>query len=254
MAETRACILSGASGGLGREIATQILEDAVFDAYVFLFRAIEKSSFLEEYRGEKYCIPFSLEEGKPDLTEVRLERFQEIILVLTAFSIEPIQSLKLISKEVVENYFKTNVLGQIDLVQEVLHLVSSDCKIRIVSLASGAVNQVFEGWGLYSCGKSFFNRYLEQLSIEENIPTVLYSPGVMDTGMQTCIREKTDKNSSVAAFFTEKYKKGDLRNPKYVAKDIVERYLKEWTAKELREKVSSTEMRDIYLSQIQYKA
>ena len=123
-----------------------------------------------------------------------------------------------------------------------------------MSLDSGAVNQVFEGWGLYSCGKSFFNRYLEQLSIEENIPTVLYSPGVMDTGMQTCIREKTDKNSSVAAFFTEKYKKGDLRNPKYVAKDIVERYLKEWTAKELREKVSSTEMRDIYLSQIQYKA
>lgn len=247
MAETRACILSGASGGLGSEIALQITEEEVFDSYIFLFRSLEKASFLEKYKGEKYCIPFSLERGKPDLSEAKLERFQEIVLVLTAFSIEPIRNLKLLNKEIVENYFETNVLGQIDLVQEVLHLVSSNCKIRIVSLDSGAVNQVFEGWGLYSCGKAFFNRYLEQLSIEENIQTVLYSPGVMDTGMQACIREKSDANSLVAAFFTEKYKRGDLRNPKYVAKDIVERYLKAWTAKELREKVSATEMRDCYL-------
>ena len=79
--------------------------------------------------------------------------------------------------------------------------------------------------------------YLRTLQEENNALVVCFDPGVVDTRMQRQIRMTSPEQCKDAHIFHAYYERGELRLPKDVALQIEERYVSQWSAKEICEKI-----------------
>ncbi|MEN8928022.1 MAG: SDR family NAD(P)-dependent oxidoreductase [Flavobacteriales bacterium] len=97
-------------------------------------------------------------------------------------------------------------------------------KIRTIS--SGAANGSYDGWSVYCSTKAAVDRMTSVLGVEqENRPnpvhTIAIYPGVVDTGMQTQIRNSSEEEFSNVERFKAMKVNGDLASPKEVAIKIL---------------------------------
>lgn len=96
----------------------------------------------------------------------------------------------------------------------------------IVNITSGAANRPIAGWSTYCSTKAGLNMFTSTIGIEQaaksDVTAIAFSPGIMDTDMQSTIRtaEKDDFHSIDQ--FKEYHEKGMLRSPSFVAKIIVQ--------------------------------
>ena len=88
---------------------------------------------------------------------------------------------------------------------------------------------------MYCAGKAYINMFLRVFSKENEVPVVLYDPGVVDTKMQEIIRNSSVHDFPQVETFKNFHSSHRLNSPNDVAEDIWERYLLKWTANELRE-------------------
>lgn len=246
-----ACIISGATGGLGQHIVIEALKKNLADKFILLYRNEKKKQDLKAKIGhvkkEIIFIEHDMSVRYPAgiFHKEIFEDISELVLILAAIDIKPIKKIQHMTKDEVFKNIHTNVLGQIELLLEIDQIVSSEnIHMRIICVDSGAAYECIEGWSLYSCARNYINKFLEYINLEENHDIVLYSPGVMNTSMQKYIRSVDANDFPEVAKFKEKHSSGQLRKPDMVAHDMIERYIADWTAKEFREKVSNIEMRE----------
>lgn len=234
-------ILTGATGGLGNCLVKEILKFCEVEL-ICSFRDEKKFNSLFHSCSEK-IIPYKIIYGEnyKYICEKISQDSQEVILILNAFSISPLKSVGTYDSNEIERMLDINIKQNVHLLNEVISFCKSKGKnFRIINLDSGAADFPLKGWGNYCAAKAYLNAFLGVIVLENpECKAVSVDPGVMDTNMQKEIRS-TDRSIFDKVEEFGKYKTDSLlRSPSYVAKYIIERYISNWKAETIREKIRS---------------
>ncbi len=232
-------ILTGATGGLGTELVDTILSYNIGEL-VCVYRNEKKfNKIRNEQKKLKGYQVLENDDFSKLFSWVEDKETNEIMLILNAFSITPIKKMGEMRSDEIENFVYGNITRNTLLINKTInHCKINGIALRIINLDSGAADRPFTGWGNYCASKSFINSLLSVVSKENSdYRVVSVDPGVIDTNMQEEIRSADKEVFDQVEMFKDYKKKGLLKSPKIVAIQICEKYLINWTAKFLREKL-----------------
>lgn len=235
----RKIILTGATGGLGKCLVDVIGKENL-NELICVYRNEEKFSFLREKYKDIVGYRLSIEDRFEELFDlVRCEETASIVLILNAFSISPIKSVGDMMAEEIETSVYGNVIRNHLLINETVKYCKTNAvKLRVINLDSGAADRPLTGWSNYCASKAYMNSLLSVVACENpEYEIVSVDPGVMDTDMQAQIRASQSEVFNQVDTFIDYKKNGVLKTPESVARQIVEKYVSNWTAESLREKL-----------------
>ena len=235
----KAIILTGATGGLGKALVDVLVGEKDTEL-ICLYRNQRKYEELFQDRMESargYLI-----KEKDDFSEleewINPNRYENVVLILNAFSISPIKRIGDFTSEEIEGFIDGNLTRNVLLLNSVITICKKhSLGLRIINLDSGAADFPLTGWGNYCAAKAYMNSFISVVAAENpDYQVVSFDPGVINTNMQAEIRA-TDKSvfEQVDTFIGYK-DENKLYEPADVAKRIKERYVSDWTTKSMREK------------------
>ena len=214
-------ILTGINKGLGMALFNQLIHRKNF-AIFGITRNLNQSqkALLKENLFDCYLHDFT---KKIDSIPFKnfLGTYNEIIFINNAFTIEPINHYKDITKKKLQDSISINILTPLFIVNDLVKSLNSDQNLKIINISSGASINPIKGWSMYCSSKSFIEMFFKCLDLEDNIETHSIDPGVLDTDMQLIIRSNSDKDFDWVKYFNSI----ELKNPNEVAKSIVKNYL-----------------------------
>jgi NAD(P)-dependent dehydrogenase (short-subunit alcohol dehydrogenase family) len=117
---------------------------------------------------------------------------------------------------------EVNLFGPFNLIRTAAAAIRRQ-KGRIINVSSGAANLVLESMSAYCTSKAALNHYTRILAAEEPELTALtVRPGVVDTDMQTFIRQKGPQAmpADQANFYRQLKDRGELEPPEIPARSI----------------------------------
>lgn len=232
-------ILTGATGGLGRCLVDVIGRHDISEL-ICVYRSEEKfASLWEKYKGLFGYLLTEEDDFKKLFDLVCCKDLDNLVLVLNAFSIFPIKKIGDMTAQELEDSVYGNVTRNYLLLNEaVRYCKDNELGLKIINLDSGAADHPLMGWGNYCASKAFMNSLLSVVACENpDYQIVSVDPGVMDTDMQAKIRATgQDVFEQVDTFINYK-ESGMLKAPEAVAEEIANRYIYDWTAKSMREKL-----------------
>jgi len=101
----------------------------------------------------------------------------------------------------------------------------------LINLSSGAASSPRAGWAMYCASKAYIDMLTRTLALEtEDGELRVYSvaPGVVDTDMQSQIRQVDERRFPSRQLFVEMHRRGELRHPDEVAVQLVELLAGRW--------------------------
>ena len=109
---------------------------------------------------------------------------------------------------------EVNLIGPFNLIRAAAAALSRQ-NGRIVNVSSGAANLALESMSAYCTAKAALNHFTRVLAVEEpELTTVAVRPGVVDTDMQTFIREEGPRTmpSDQADYYRQLKDRGELES------------------------------------------
>lgn len=236
IAKNTLSIVTGATGGLGREISKSILEQQ--GKLVFVARDTEKSNLFEQEIDEihidsfyKINVELQLKEDLHLLEKFLVELFanikdiEEVFLFNNASTIEPIALIEDVSFDEISKALTINIASAFALTSMLLRLKDKAGirKINIINISSGVSINPVKGWSAYCISKAGLNMLSKCIASEYSNPAVFslsINPGPINTNMQEKIRNAdTDKIPATKKFETM-YFEGKLQQPEDVTEKI----------------------------------
>ncbi|KAK6501129.1 hypothetical protein TWF481_008977 [Arthrobotrys musiformis] len=225
MSVTQVVVLTGAGRGIGLAILQHLLSLPTPPNILAVTRTITpalKSLSVTHSNLETVSVDFSSSpsdlksEIQSSIIDVAVSRWGRIdSLVLNHGMLDPVAKVRDADVNEWEVTFRTNFLSNVEIVKAAsgeLRRVGG----RVVMVSSGAAVGVYTGWGAYGASKAALNHLNQTLALEEpDITTVAIRPGVVDTDMQTALREvhgKVMKPEEHAKFLNLK-KSGSIVKP-----------------------------------------
>lgn len=193
------CLLTGATGGLGKELALTLLSKNC-NLFLTSKNELKLKQFSNQLKkkNDKNIIKYksaNLEKSE-DIDElikcVNLESFNIDILINCAgvFPVSPLSKLKISD---IDSCFSINVKAPILFSKEFSkHMVTKKWG-RIVNIASSSAYDGFANTSLYSASKHAllgFSRSLQKELKSKNIRTICISPGSIKTKMGKKVRNQ----------------------------------------------------------------
>ncbi len=220
-------IVTGASRGLGDEIAQQLAKlgaSVVLTARtsIDLLRAEKK---IHDAGGMAISIPgdIGIYQNCEKIVADTIRVFGRIdTLVNNEGNIEPIASIADGHIEDWETNFAINVFGPVRLTQVSLPYLRIQHG-RIINVTSGAAVTVTWGLGAYSSAKAAMTHFTKVLANEEpEITAIALRPGSVNTSMQEIIREKGKSRmpETIHQKFINIYTQGKLLAPELPGRAI----------------------------------
>lgn len=205
-------IVTGANRGLGKALTEGLLEanQSVL--------AINRSS---SSKSENTIICDLADATQlNELTEKlkKITKYYEIIFINNAGVIEPIGNIgSFLSIDKIQQHINVNYLAPICIINALMQI--KNINLKVINVTTGAAERYLEGWSLYGSSKKAVKVALDTLMMENsNIDIVHFDPGVIDTNMQTKIRDSEFKLKERFVQYKEKQK---LQAPEEVAKRII---------------------------------
>ena len=195
MNNTRVAIVTGASRGLGAAVACWLGKVGV--AVTLIARSEEKlnetSDDVRRLGGEPLvCMAdVSQYDACRKAVDKTLARFGRIDAVVNnAGIVQPISAIARTDPADWRYNIEVNLIGPFNLIRSAAAALSRQ-NGRIVNVSSGAANLALESISAYCTAKAALNHFTRVLAVEEpGLTTVAVRPGVVDTDMQTFIREE----------------------------------------------------------------
>ncbi len=221
-------LVTGGSQGLGRSIVLQLLKQN--HKVISLARtSIPKRDLSDNVKNLiQLKIDFSQNFQKKltsTLKKIPSTKLEEVFLINNAGIIEPVDRIENLKTDQVERHLKINLLAPIIMSQIFLSVFAKVPQKTIVQITSGAATRPVEGWAVYCSGKAGLDMFNEVLALQHqndnNFKAIGYSPGIMDTAMQTKIRSTTAKQFPDVAEFKKYKTEKQLRSTDYVAADLL---------------------------------
>ena len=213
-------IITGSSRGLGAaaaQVAARLGMNVVLNAR----SAGELEAVAQSIRaggGTAVTVPGDISRLEDCRSVVReaIDHFGRLdALINNAGIIEPIAPIADADPAVWEQNLAINVLGPMMLTQSALpHLRQSQG--RVINVSSGAAVNPMPGWSAYCVAKSALNHFNNVLAVEEtSVTAIAFRPGVVDTEMQSVIRQEGAGGmpESAHARFVAYHEQGELLPP-----------------------------------------
>ncbi|KAJ3814222.1 hypothetical protein EV368DRAFT_78785 [Lentinula lateritia] len=212
-------IVTGASKGIGLAV-TSILLNRFNTTVVTLSRTI--TSELRDLASDRLLTlecDVANESAVVESVSKTLEKYHHIDgLVLNAAILEPICRIGDDTPiSAWKDHFDVNFFSLVTSVKAALpSLRISELGGKIVFVSSGAAVKGFPGWGPYNASKAAMNSLCRTLAEEEpSVTSVALRPGIVNTAMQTAIRDQGAAKAMGAGHqaFIELHAKGSLLKP-----------------------------------------
>jgi NAD(P)-dependent dehydrogenase (short-subunit alcohol dehydrogenase family) len=220
-------IVTGASQGLGAAVASHL---AAGDAAVCLVARSGTALSAIEARildtgGRAMAIPADVADPEAcrQIVAKSLERWGRVdALVNNAGILGPLAYTADADPWTWLHTLKVNVVGPYQLARAAIPLLRQ-WSGRIVNVSSGAAVTALAGAGAYCVSKAALNHFTRILAAEEpGITSVAVRPGVVDTPMQTTLRENAPlvMPKDLADYYQKIKKEGGLEPPDVPGKSI----------------------------------
>ena len=145
----------------------------------------------------------------------------EVLLINNAGTIGEIKPLSLKSEEAIINEYNLNIIAPTLLCKKFLEAFPTQEKI-ILNISSGAANKSIPSWSTYCATKAALDMLTGVIAEEKHKNLTVFSvhPGVVDTNMQSEIRNSDPKNFPLLSKFIDYYIQNELESTKIVAKKL----------------------------------
>ncbi|KTW28025.1 hypothetical protein T552_01887 [Pneumocystis carinii B80] len=220
-------LVTGASRGIGRAVVEELLKSYEYTFVVAVVRCRSSLATLQEkYESRIAVVEGDLKDEKTSVDSVNtaIQRFGRLdSLILNAAVVEPIGKIADIDVESWKALFDVNYFSLLYTLKSAIPYLRLVCG-RVIFISSGASTNPYKSMGAYSGSKAAMNHLSSVLAIEESsITSVSLRPGVVDTQMQTSLREKHVSNldKDMHARFMNLHQTGQLISPEDSARIIV---------------------------------
>lgn len=228
----RLIIISGATSGLGKEIA--LIHAKRGDFLILISRDKEKLLHIKESQSKKNNISIVVKDlskkqsfswfKKKVGSFISSKEISEVTIYNNASSINPIQEIHNQSFNDVYQNINLNLSAPFLLSSIILKIKNEiGIKASIINISSGVSKKPILGWSLYCTTKAGVNMLTSCVNEEnEDVYTLAINPGAMDTPMQAEIRNSDKSVSPISDQFRKMKKENLLQSPKKVAKKLID--------------------------------
>jgi benzil reductase ((S)-benzoin forming) len=165
-----------------------------------------------------------------DVTDVaHLERFADVVAetlgpidlwINNAGIIDPVGPLRELEPDHIQRALAVNVGGVITGSQIFIDRSADAPPARraLINISSGAASTVYEGWSIYGAAKAAVDQLTRVIAAEE--PALVchaVAPGVVDTDMQSFLREQDAETFPALPRFVDIAERGAWNSPAWVA-------------------------------------
>ena len=155
------------------------------------------------------------------------ERFGRIdVWINNAGVLDPIGPIRELSPKAFTESIDINLTGVLLGTQTFIrHVRSRPGTGILLNLSSGAALVGYAGWGAYCAGKSAVDRLTECVALEEaeaGLRAHAVAPGIIDTDMQTKIRECTPSQFPMVQKFIDIKREDRFNSPTFVADRLLD--------------------------------
>ncbi|MBR7553406.1 SDR family NAD(P)-dependent oxidoreductase [Allobacillus sp. GCM10007491] len=222
-------IVTGASRGLGDETARLALKKGYH--LITVARKPELSSLQQEASAQKLThTHFAADLSDPEsvisvskkITQIiEAESLDEVLLINNAGMVSPIGPVGRMDSEEISKHVSLNTAAPMILLNELKKAIY-DVPLTVVNITSGAAERSTYGWSVYGSTKAAINLFTQTAAAEADELGldelhVAFSPGIMDTEMQTEIRSSSTQDFKDVEKFKQFKQEGQLRSPNEVA-------------------------------------
>lgn len=183
-------IVTGASRGLGRSIATDLARRGA-DVVATARSAELLSDLADDVEGvEVVAGDITDPTTRREVVDLALARFGSVDgLVNNAGTLDPVARIHDATDDAWAESLAVNVIAPVALTALALPALRA-VGGRVVNVSSGVANRPVVGWGAYCTAKAALKMATEVLAKEEpDITALSVRPGVVDTAMQAEIRK-----------------------------------------------------------------
>lgn len=218
-------IITGASRGLGRALAEEVLQQP--DAHVL---GVSRHATIQHPRYQHQPLDLS------DIVAVQNNLYKlfpahpdasSLTLINNAGVLGEIGYAGELPNEHYGFVFDVNVVAPAMLMNTFLSAYSGlQCPRTVLNISSGAGQRPVDGWGAYCASKAALDM-LSQVAQQEqdrrgsSVRIRSLAPGVVNTDMQTTIRGTGADSFSEAARFADLHRSGQLAPPSTVAHQVL---------------------------------
>ena len=229
-------IITGASRGLGKELAIQIAKPG--SVILLIGRDINSLILVEEECRAKGAFVLGITADlaknsfikilRKSLSELMPANINKLYLFNNASIIEPIQRLINTTRASQKQIMSVNLDAPIWLSSEFLRLSKKYHPIQsyLVNISSGVSLKPIQGWSLYCTSKAGINMltacvHEETKDWKNPVYTVAVNPGALDTSMQEKIRKSDVEESAIGDKFRDLHMNNLLKQPGQAAFEIL---------------------------------
>jgi benzil reductase ((S)-benzoin forming) len=225
-------IITGASSGLGEALAKEVItsQHKIF----CISRNINhhlKDLASENRTGFWYFEQNLTDVSRiPDLvkeifTYIDNTAVSEIVLINNAGVVEPVKPLGKCNVDELVNSIQINLTAPIVLINEFIkNSLSLNCLKTVVNISSGAAFNPYFGWAAYCSSKAGIDMITRTVGLENdfnNVRIMSIAPGVVDTSMQTRLRDVDEADFPMKQKFVRLFEEERLTKPKTAAVKIL---------------------------------
>lgn len=214
-------IITGTTKGLGLSLAQKLLSQEKL--------VIEISR--QKKKGNPLAIKHDLlkivgleKKIQNALNKIDLKKITEVIVISNAAVVTPIGNIDECKNSEIEQHLQVNVVSAVLFIQ-LMEKMFQKKKVTFVNISSGAAKHAIQGWSLYCASKSAMEMFFATCSLDREKNKLRqyfsFSPGVMDTNMQTTIRKQNKKTFSRHGEFVKLKKDNKLLSPDFVAQKLL---------------------------------
>ncbi|MEM9673653.1 MAG: SDR family NAD(P)-dependent oxidoreductase [Cyclobacteriaceae bacterium] len=214
--------ITGTSRGIGQALAERALQ--VENAQVIGFSR-QQSIDHERYTHHNIDLAQVSDLGKLiDPVFTQLTDAKRIVLINNAGTLGDVKYFGSIADEKIDQLFSLNITAPAILMNHFIRAYEAEEAERIIiNISSGVSQYPVDGWSGYCASKAALDMLSEVAALElekqnvENFRVYSVAPGIVDTQMQTDIRETDEQNFSRLQKFKDYKANGALDNPQQTA-------------------------------------
>ena len=227
-------LISGVSRGLGLALAKQLAQPQRLIVGIARSNNSELASYCQAQNASYQFIQADL--ALPQGCAHATHELQQLLkahpdarsfwLINNAGTVAPMaQSHQLDDPHLIALALQLNVGSLISLSATFLAHTPATADRRILNISSGAGRNAVPGWGVYGATKAAVDHFTQTLALEQpQVRTVALAPGVIDTDMQTHIRQTETDFFPNRERFIQLHQNQQLASAEFTAEHIA-RYL-----------------------------
>jgi benzil reductase ((S)-benzoin forming) len=208
-------LITGTGKGIGKAIAKLLLEQS------YLVFGYSRSNNISHPNFTFLKIDLS---NLDEVQKIEMPKIDcnDVLLINNAATIGTIVPLNLKTENDIISEYKINILSPTILSRKFINSYNNAKKI-LINISSGAANKAIASWSTYCATKSALDMLTGVIAEENHKNLTVFSvhPGVVDTNMQSEIRNSDPKNFPLLSKFTDYYIQNELESTKIVAQKLL---------------------------------